>query len=81
MIEHLLVFADRDVAEAVADSLDRHVYAVRVLRDALAGEDDAEDAQWVVHVVDDREDADEAAERAHLLALATDNDGWYDPQP
>ncbi len=78
-IEHLLVFPDRDVAEAVADSLDRHDYAqVRVIREALAGEDDAEGADWAVYVVDERDAVDEAAERHHMSALATENDGWYD---
>ncbi|TQJ08671.1 regulator of ribonuclease activity B [Lapillicoccus jejuensis] len=78
--EHLLVFDDRETAEAVADSLDHHVYAVRVLREALAGDDDAEDAQWLVHVTDPR-DLDETAretERRHLGDLAERNDGWYD---
>lgn len=79
VLEHLLVFPDRDVAEAVAASFDRHDYAsVRVLRDALAGEDDADDVEWAVHVVDERASPDEATERTRMQALATDNGGWYD---
>lgn len=80
MIEHLLVFAEREVADAVADGLDRHAYTVRVLRETLSGEDDADGAQWLVHVVDEQDlpavDAD--AERQRLSDLARDNDGWYD---
>ena len=78
--EHLLVFDDRETAEAVADSLDHHVYAVRVLREALSGEDDAEDAQWLVHVTDPRDltAAARADERRRLTDLAERNEGWYD---
>ena len=78
--EHLLVFAVREVADAVADGLDRHVYVVRVLRETLAGEDDTDDAQWLVHVVDERPlpPAEVRAERHRLTTLAVDNDGWYD---
>lgn len=78
--EHLLVFDERETAEAVADGLDHHVYAVRVLREALAGDDDAEDAQWLVHVTDPRDlpPAELAAERQRLTDLAEQNDGWYD---
>ncbi|MDQ2758673.1 MAG: ribonuclease E inhibitor RraB [Actinomycetota bacterium] len=80
MVEHLLVFAEREVADAVADGLERHGYVVRVLRETLAGEDDADGAQWLVHLVDER-DLDPAharAERVRLADLAHDNDGWYD---
>lgn len=78
--EHLLVFDERETAEAVADSLDHHVYAVRVLREALAGDDDAEDAQWLVHVTDPRElpEATRRDERRRLTDLAERHDGWYD---
>lgn len=80
MIEHLLVFSEREVAEAVADGLDPHTYVARVLRETLAGEDDADDAEWLVHVVDPRSltDADAAGERTRIAALARDNGGWYD---
>lgn len=78
--EHLLVFPERELADAVADGLDRHVYLVRVLRETLAGEDDTDDAQWLVHVIDERAlpPAEEQAERHRLALLAVDNDGWYD---
>lgn len=80
MTEHLLVFPEREVADAVADGLDRHVYVVRVLRETLAGEDDADAAQWLVDVVDERDlsAAESAAERLRLTDLARDNGGWYD---
>ncbi len=81
-IEHLLVFADRDVADAVADSIDRHDYArVQVIREALAGEDDAEAHEWAVYIVDERLDSDEETERQRMASLATQNDGWYDADP
>ena len=51
MSDHLLVFPDRDVAEEVAASLsDEGFTDVRVVREALAGEDDSEDHEWAVHV-------------------------------
>jgi hypothetical protein len=49
--EHLLVFPDRDVAEQTADELrDEGFTEVRVLRQPLAGEDDAEADEWAVYV-------------------------------
>ncbi|MDQ6716226.1 MAG: hypothetical protein M3Z83_08965 [Actinomycetota bacterium] len=81
-IEHLLVFTDRAAAEAVADSIDRHEYArVQVIREALAGEDDAEAHEWAVYIVDERPESDERAERMRMASLASANEGWYDPDP
>lgn len=81
-IEHLLVFPDRDAAEAVADSIDRHDYArVQVIREALSGEDDAEAHEWAVYIVDERATSDERAERQWMASLATANDGWYEADP
>ena len=88
MAEHLLVFPDRDDAERVADDLRDEGFAdVRVVREALAGEDDAEGHDWAVHVAEevlgDEEDGldvdDGLGER--LAALAEEFDGWYDPDP
>jgi hypothetical protein len=73
--EHLLIFPDRETAEDVADDLDTRGYeAVRVVREALAGEDDAEDHEWAVHV---RTPAEESY-AAEFRTLASDRGGWYD---
>ncbi|MEV4014044.1 hypothetical protein AB0J35_26450 [Nonomuraea angiospora] len=52
-MRQLLVFAERDDAEEVAETLGEWFPALgvpRVVRETLAGEDDAEDAQWLVVV-------------------------------
>ncbi|MGW0810129.1 hypothetical protein [Nonomuraea sp. NPDC002799] len=52
-MRHLLVFAERDDAEEVAETLGEWFPAIgvpRVVRETLAGEDDVEDAQWLVAV-------------------------------
>ncbi|MCQ6557053.1 hypothetical protein NPS70_28270, partial [Streptomyces sp. C10-9-1] len=72
---HVLVLPDRDAAEEVAEALgDR--FGVReepqLVRDALAGEDDAEDAQWLVVV----EDPDGALDSAALDTFVAGWDGW-----
>ncbi|MFB4272722.1 hypothetical protein [Nonomuraea sp. GTA35] len=49
----LLVFGERDDAEEVAETLGEWFPGLgvpRVVRETLAGEDDAEDAQWLVVV-------------------------------
>ncbi|MEW9554333.1 hypothetical protein [Nonomuraea sp. NPDC050783] len=49
----LLVFGEREDAEEVAETLGEWFPGLgvpRVVRETLAGEDDAEDAQWVVAV-------------------------------
>lgn len=84
MIEYLIVLPDREAAEDVADQLidDGRFTSVRVVSESLAGEDDAEDVDWVVHVVVDALD-DTDAESAHAIsarfaALAEEHDGWLD---
>lgn len=66
---------DRDAAEEVARSLGER-FAVteepRLVRDALAGEDDAEDAQWLVVV----EDPEARLDAAALDAFVADWEGW-----
>ncbi|MFI8457786.1 hypothetical protein [Kitasatospora sp. NPDC085464] len=74
----MLVLPDRDAAEEAAEELGAtqpDLGEVEIVRDALAGEDDAEDAQWLVVV--------EAPERGWtpdllrvLDALAADHEGW-----
>ena len=81
MSEHLLVLPDREVAEELADDLALEGFAeVRVVREALAGEDDAEDHDWAVYVRD-TDGADPGATAVRLKALAEAHDGWYDPDP
>ena len=86
MSDHLLVFPERDVAEQVADSLsDEGFTDVRVVREALAGEDDSEDHEWAVHVhegmVADESGPVEGGLRERFEALAQEHGGWYDPHP
>jgi hypothetical protein len=76
-VRHVLVLPDRDAAEEVAEALaDRFGAAEHphLVRDALAGEDDAEDAQWLV-VVDDPAGLLDAAA---LDALAAEYEGWLE---
>ncbi len=86
MSEHLLVFPDREVAEEVAAELDDEGFSeVRVVREALAGEDDSEDHEWAVYVredmVADEGSAVETGLRERFTALADERGGWYDPHP
>ncbi|MCZ0979600.1 hypothetical protein O1L60_12410 [Streptomyces diastatochromogenes] len=74
---HVLVLPDRDAAEEVAEELpDRFGLSEepQLVRDALAGEDDAEDAQWLVVV----EDPDSRLDPAALDALAAEYEGWLE---
>ncbi|GGQ70699.1 hypothetical protein ACH4NV_09800 [Streptomyces althioticus] len=74
-VRHVLVLPDRDAAEEVAEALEER-FGVdeepRLVRDALAGEDDAEDAQWLVLLRDEpgRLDGDE------LNEFVSGWDGW-----
>jgi hypothetical protein len=82
MSEHLLVFQERDVAERVAaDGFSE----VRVVREALSGEDDSESHEWAVYVVEemvaDETGPVESGLRDRFEALAEEHDGWYDPEP
>ena len=84
MTEHLIVLSDRDLAERIAAELrDEGFTEVRVEREALAGEDDAEAVEWAVHVrednvVDDPGNPTESGLRERFEALAAEHDGWYD---
>ena len=84
--EHLLVFPDRETADEVAADLAHEGFSeVRVVREALAGEDDSEDHEWAVHVVEemvaDETGPVESGLRDRFAALAEEHGGWYDPQP
>ncbi|MCT7354184.1 hypothetical protein N4P33_18790 [Streptomyces sp. 15-116A] len=74
-VRHVLVLPDRDAAEEVVEAL-RERFGVaeelRVVRDALAGEDDAEDAQWLVALRDE----DGRLDPAELDEFAGEWDGW-----
>jgi hypothetical protein len=74
---HVLVLPDRDSAEEVAAALPER-FALdgepQVVRDALAGEDDAEDAQWLVVVEDPRG----GIARTALEELVGPYEGWLE---
>lgn len=84
MTEHIVVLPDRDVAERIAAELrDEGFTEVRVERESLAGEDDAEAVEWAVYVrednvADDPGAATENGLRERFEALAAEHDGWYD---
>ncbi|SDK62047.1 hypothetical protein [Streptomyces indicus] len=74
-VRHVLVLPDRDAAEELAEALpDRFgiTEEPQLVREALAGEDDAEDAQWLVVLADE----DEALDAAELDAFAAEFEGW-----
>ncbi|TJZ56137.1 hypothetical protein FCH28_10770 [Streptomyces piniterrae] len=78
-MRHVLVLPDRDAAEELAETLVERCGLAeepQLVRDALAGEDDAEDAQWLVVV----EDPDAAHDPAHLDALAAEYEGWREAE-
>ncbi|MFD6309926.1 hypothetical protein [Streptomyces nigra] len=74
-VRHVLVLPDRDGAEEAAEAL-RERFGVdeepHLVRDALAGEDDAEDAQWLLVLRDEQERLDPA----ELDAFAGEWEGW-----
>ncbi|MEV0388349.1 hypothetical protein [Nonomuraea sp. NPDC050643] len=73
-MRQLLVFGERDDAEEVAETLGEWFAGLgvpRVVRETLAGEDDAEDAQWLVVL----EGADEGS-LAKIDELVERYDGW-----
>ncbi|WP_225446820.1 hypothetical protein [Streptacidiphilus sp. PB12-B1b] len=74
----VLVLPDRDAAEAVAELLaDQHpdLPDPELHREALAGEDDAEDAQWLVVL---QPPLPAGLTRVALDAVAADHDGWLE---
>lgn len=87
MTEFLLLFPDRDVAEEVADDLleEDDFTEVRVVREALAGEEDDEDHEWGVYVrqstIDDPASAVAQALAERFGRLAEENGGWLDSTP
>ena len=84
--EHLLVFPDRETADDVAAEFAHEGFSeVRVVREALAGEDDSDDHEWAVYVVEemvaDESGPVESGLRDRFAALAEEHGGWYDPEP
>ncbi|MET9292694.1 hypothetical protein [Streptomyces sp. NPDC003077] len=76
-VRHVLVLPDRDAAEEVATILTERFDLAeepQLIRDALAGEDDAEDAQWLVVV----EDPDNRHDPVRLDELADGYEGWLE---
>ncbi|MEU1373193.1 hypothetical protein ABZ442_05950 [Streptomyces triculaminicus] len=76
-VRHLLVLPDRDAAEEVAEEAGQRFglpEEPQLVREALAGEDDAEDAQWLVVL----EDPDGKLDIAALRELAEEYDGWLE---
>ncbi|MFI8090221.1 hypothetical protein ACIF9R_18165 [Streptomyces sp. NPDC086080] len=74
-VRHVLVLPDRDAAEEVAEALGERLGVreePRLVRDALAGEDDAEDAQWLVLLRDEAERLDPG----ELNAFVAEWEGW-----
>lgn len=77
-MRQLLVFGERDDAEEVAETLAEWFPALglpRVVRETLAGEDDAEDAQWLVVA----EGLDEAS-LGRVDELLERYDGWREEE-
>ncbi|MHC0429876.1 hypothetical protein ACX6XY_06775 [Streptomyces sp. O3] len=74
-VRHVLVLPDRDGAEEAARVVGERFGVAdepQLVRDALAGEDDAEDAQWLVVIEDPRGRLDPA----ELDEFAAEWDGW-----
>ncbi|MGI5337945.1 hypothetical protein ACQEVS_11365 [Streptomyces sp. CA-181903] len=73
----MLVLPDREAAEEAAERAaeEQPLEGMpQIVREALAGEDDAEDAQWLVVL----EDPDGVLDRAALHALAEEYEGWVE---
>lgn len=74
-VRHVLVLPDRDAAEEVVEALGERFGVAeepQVVRDALAGEDDAEDAQWLVVLRDEAGRLDPG----ELNEFVGEWDGW-----
>lgn len=82
-----MLFPERDVAEEVADELleEDAFTEVRVVREALAGEEDDEDHEWGVYVqqatIDDSASAVAQALAERFEQLAQEHGGWLDDNP
>ena len=73
----LLVLHDRDEAEQLAAELTEQGWApCAVHKELLAGEDDAEDADWLIELVTAPDGTSAAAHEEFLAALADRADGF-----
>lgn len=73
----LLVLPDRDDAEELADQLRAAGWTPALVhRDMLAGEDDAEDVDWVVELTAAPGGEPAGARLTELRALADEHDGF-----
>jgi hypothetical protein len=73
----LVTLSDRDDAVELAEQLLEQGYEpCRVHRDMLAGEDDAEDADWVIEVLTGPHGGPAVFDEPHLAALAEDYGGF-----
>ncbi|MFD5077900.1 hypothetical protein [Streptomyces sp. NPDC058371] len=74
-VRHVLVLPDRSAAEEAVEALGERFGLAeepRLVRDALAGEDDAEDAQWLVVLLD----TEKRLDPRELDEFAGEWDGW-----
>lgn len=82
-----MLFPERETAEEIADELrdEAEFTDVRVIREALAGEEDDEDHDWGVYVrqdtIDDPASAVARALAERFEALANEHGGWLDENP
>lgn len=73
----LVTLADREDAEELAEQLLEQGYGpCLVHRDMLAGEDDAEDVDWVIEVHTGPHGGPAVFDEPHLAALAEDYGGF-----
>jgi hypothetical protein len=78
-VRHLLVLADRDTAAEAAENASERFGLDEepdIVRESLAGEDDAEDAQWLVVIEDETGDIP----KDQLEELAEEYGGWYESE-
>ncbi|WAU79720.1 hypothetical protein O1Q96_08175 [Streptomyces sp. Qhu-G9] len=74
-VRHVLVLPDRGAAEEAAQALGERFRLdeePQLVRDALAGEDDAEDAQWLLVLRDE----DGRLDARELDEFVEEWDGW-----
>jgi hypothetical protein len=73
----LVTLPDREDADELAEQLLEQGYEpCRVYRDMLAGEDDAEDVDWVIEVLTGPHGGPATVDEPHLRLLAEDYGGF-----
>lgn len=81
-LRHVLVLPDRDAATELAEDIASRFDLPdepRLVRELLAGEDDAEDAQWLV-VVEDPDGDLSSQDVAALAKMAEEYGGWVEEE-